>query len=254
MTAGSFLTYVSSGSNSACAFNGGGSTLMCWGVGSVGQIGNGQVVGEQREPGIVVAPSSPTTGRWWRAVRVGNQFACGWVTVPTGGVSFDVYCWGRNDFGQLGAATTQLCNGLSCSASPVQVAALSGRQITHIAVGATHACAVEAASTVWCWGRNNAGQLGTAGAGGPTPVVAPRPAGMTGTIARIDAGVDATCISSSTGEAYCWGSNARGQLGTNAAENTSSATAQRVAEPGSPSGAGGSVAARPEGIRNGAGR
>ena len=67
------------------------------------------------------------------------------------------YCWGANNFGELGNGTT------SGTAHPVPgvVSGLAG--VTAITVGdhdLGHACALTAAHTVHCWGYNASGQLG----------------------------------------------------------------------------------------------
>jgi hypothetical protein len=64
-----------------------------------------------------------------------------------------VQCLGFNDRGQLGdgAVTTRF------NAAPV--VGLPGRAI-HIVAGEAHACALLEDRTLWCWGANDAGQLG----------------------------------------------------------------------------------------------
>jgi hypothetical protein len=76
-----------------------------------------------------------------------------------------VYCWGRNDYGQLGDNTTAKGN------TPVKVlkGAYSGttylgdnssNKITAVALGMYHSIALAADNMVYSWGRNNYGQLG----------------------------------------------------------------------------------------------
>ena len=74
-------------------------------------------------------------------------------------LSGDVYCWGLETWGVLGF------DGYSEPHYPtVQVAGLSGASSLGVGL-ADHECAI-ASSTVWCWGRNDQGQLGR-GPGGP---------------------------------------------------------------------------------------
>jgi len=52
---------------------------------------------------------------------------------------------------------------------------LGGEPVVELATGSNHSCALVASGRVWCWGRNDAGQLGD-GAGGiglrsPAPVL-----------------------------------------------------------------------------------
>ena len=74
-----------------------------------------------------------------------------------------VWAWGPNDFGQLGAETTETCTspwGYSypCSSTPVQVNELT--DVTAIAVGSSYTVALKFDGTVWAWGSNSSGQLG----------------------------------------------------------------------------------------------
>lgn len=63
------------------------------------------------------------------------------------------WCWGNNDYGQLGTGN------LTDSVYPVQVTGLS--DVVQVSSGNTHSCAIVGAlKEVWCWGRNNRGQLG----------------------------------------------------------------------------------------------
>jgi alpha-tubulin suppressor-like RCC1 family protein len=64
-----------------------------------------------------------------------------------------------NDFGQLGAASTETCSSdLACSTTPVSVT--GGIRFAHIAIGGDHICGATVDGAVYCWGRNHVGQLG----------------------------------------------------------------------------------------------
>jgi alpha-tubulin suppressor-like RCC1 family protein len=79
-----------------------------------------------------------------------------------------VACWGHNDNGQVGDGT------FADRAAPVAVAGLAG--MTHVAMGAGHACAVGAGGTVACWGDGRFGELGDGRpryVAVPTPIVPP---------------------------------------------------------------------------------
>jgi alpha-tubulin suppressor-like RCC1 family protein len=116
-----------------------------------------------------------------------------------------VKCWGWNGFGQLGDGTE------TDRLTPVEVIGLND-EITAIAAGDYHTCALTAAGGVKCWGQNEEGQLGD---GAPTfkAVVAPVDAvGLSQGVTAITAGENHTCALLSSGEVKCWGWNHFGQL------------------------------------------
>jgi alpha-tubulin suppressor-like RCC1 family protein len=113
------------------------------------------------------------------------------------------WCWGNNNFGQLGDGTT------TARTAPVQVTAPKLPTFTAIAGGLEHTCAVGADKTVWCWGHNNEGQLGNGSTSDEhTPV---QVAGITAATA-IAAGDRHSCAIDG-GAVACWGDNGLGQLG-----------------------------------------
>jgi alpha-tubulin suppressor-like RCC1 family protein len=64
----------------------------------------------------------------------------------------NVACWGRNDSSQLGIAGGNTSN-------PTLVAGTAN--VSQIAGGASHTCALKTDGTALCWGANSSGQLGT---------------------------------------------------------------------------------------------
>jgi alpha-tubulin suppressor-like RCC1 family protein len=125
-----------------------------------------------------------------------------------------LYCWGYNNYGQLG-----LGNYTNAS-EPTKVTAFNGKTVTDVSAGDNHTCAV-ADTVAYCWGYNNRGQLGT---GNTTTLTTPTAvSGQTGlTVLSIAAGTGHTCEITQGGYVWCWGYNNRGQLGLG---NTSGGTA-----------------------------
>ncbi len=82
---------------------------------------------------------------------------------------------------------------------------------TSIAVSEAHACGLRG-QTAWCWGANNAGQIGT-GTSGDTVRA---PVAVTGglSFAAMRVGAVQSCGLTTSGRAYCWGSGADGALGS----------------------------------------
>lgn len=143
----------------------------------------------------------------WATVSVGGDHTC---ALKTNG---NAYCWGSNQFGQLGIAHSDTVCGPSdskyrCSLSPQQVQ--PGVKWLSISAGAHHTCAITTDREAFCWGANDQNQVGDFSLGGPTLVKVP------GSLpwVQISAGATHTCAVRSDGSLFCWGSNDRGQLGS----------------------------------------
>jgi alpha-tubulin suppressor-like RCC1 family protein len=92
-----------------------------------------------------------------------------------------------------------------------------------VSTGAEHTCALKTDGTAFCWGSNQHGQLGVAvtnticnGGDSTTFACASRPTPVTTTFKflSISAGERHTCAITTNREAYCWGANDQGQLGS----------------------------------------
>lgn len=117
-----------------------------------------------------------------------------------------VYCWGRNDVGQLGDGTTHERR------TPVIVGALPA-SITAIVAGARHTCALTETGQAYCWGDNQVGQLGNGGGRRQLLPVAVKQDGDR--YSSLAAGSHFTCGITYDKYLMCWGDNDRRQLGTN---------------------------------------
>jgi alpha-tubulin suppressor-like RCC1 family protein len=71
--------------------------------------------------------------------------------------------------------------------------------------------------SVFCWGSNQAGQLGD-GTGVDHPLVPTKVAGLKAKAAKVVASKATTCALLVTGEVQCWGANDKGQLGVGSAD------------------------------------
>jgi hypothetical protein len=109
-------------------------------------------------------------------IAAGGAFSCAATSVADGG---EVHCWGANDKGQLGVATTTASRNTAG-----RIAGLSG--VTALAAGSAHACAV-ASGAVRCWG-DPAG-WGSSGA----PVTTPVPVAALAGASALAAGAAHTC-------------------------------------------------------------
>ncbi|MGB3887016.1 protein kinase domain-containing protein [Gordonia sp. (in: high G+C Gram-positive bacteria)] len=136
----------------------------------------------------------------------------------------DLFCWGDNEFSQIGDGGTGTHN------TPVKVPGLTN--VTAVSIGnyrskndgyPTTACAI-ADGDVYCWGANRYGQVGDGSTEGrQAPVKVP---GL-GKSTAIRTAAGTTCAVSVDKELFCWGSGEAGMIGTgNTAEVV--ATPQKV--------------------------
>jgi len=145
-----------------------------------------------------------------------------------------VACWGAGADGQLGDGARV------ARSSPAAIPAAFLGPARHVSMGGRHGCALLEDGTVWCWGANEAGQLGdgsTVSRDIPAPVLDATGSPL-GDIEDIATGEAFTCaVRASSGEVDCWGSNADGELGLGLTSTEPSTTPQPVGGPGgSPTG------------------
>ncbi len=185
------LVAPTAGGHHTCARTNGGA-IYCWGRDLYGQLGSGFVSVAPEAAPIPVASTSR-----YSAVGAGENHTC---AVDQSGAAF---CWGNNAASQLGSSGGP-------SANPVPSAVTGGHAFRTLVAGDRHSCGLGTDSVTYCWGANDAGQLGDSspGSGGPNPVrvAAPHPF-----VLLAAGGVHSCAVSAAL--AYCWGGNASGELG-----------------------------------------
>jgi alpha-tubulin suppressor-like RCC1 family protein len=157
----------------------------CWGGNQNGQLGNGTMGGGERDSvpmpvsgdlsftklsaeggfacGISAddlycwgrntpVPTLVTGGLAWTAISVSPTHQC---ALSVGGLA---YCWGENDYGQLGVGSGP---GPWLEPTPV----LGGLVFSSISAGNYHTCGLTATGVAYCWGLAEEGLLGI----GPLP-------------------------------------------------------------------------------------
>lgn len=148
----------------------------------------------------VTKPTQINGNKNFVALSLGDFHSCGLEA------SGDAFCWGLNSQGQSG-------NGVAGGAGVNTPTSVIGEaKFTSLSAGGNHTCGINTDGVTMCWGNNTGGQLGVASQQDkfePTPV-----AGSHAFI-QISAGTIAhTCAIKANGEAWCWGVNEQGQLGT----------------------------------------
>lgn len=185
--------------------------LKCTGDNERGQLG----MGSDKDQIVAFAATGVTDlGRSFASpsqFALGHAFGC---ALSSGGA---VKCWGGNRHGQLGLGDTRdrgVASGEMGDALP-ELQFGASDPITKIAVGDDHACALSARGDVSCWGKGSTGQLGTEATDdvGTTsgPVHPHFKAGLA--VRDLALGRGHTCVLSTDGDVYCFGSNSSGQLG-----------------------------------------
>lgn len=186
--------------------------MLCWGGNYRAQIGTGlssSMFGGESSPVPVVGLTDVVS------LALGEQHTCAVLADGT------ARCWGRNDYGQVGAGFVSPFETPFVS-TPTQVIGLSN--VVSMSASAATTCAVLADGTARCWGWNAYGQLGD---GSTTDRTSPvQVSGLTG-VSQLDLGSTHACARLSNGSVRCWGSNSVGQLGDGS--TTSSTTSVSVA-------------------------
>ena len=215
--------------------------MLCWGDNTYGQLGDGTTTSSAMPVEVKLGANMPQKAK---AIAAGQFFTC---ALFEGG---SVYCWGRNNVGQLGLGTTDQDPHPTPKSAVVSNAA-------SIAGGSAHACAItDPGGDLVCWGENLTGQISQGGmatlptatlalSGQPTKVTAVAPGmshtcalrggnlfcwgtgpaaatmpstsmpviGATGSLLSTTAGTGHTCYISSQKIASCFGANGSFQLG-----------------------------------------
>ncbi len=145
-----------------------------------------------------------------------KQIAVGREHVVALGNDNKVYTWGKDTYGQLG-------NGAAGDSDvPVQVSVITNN-VMSIASGEYHSCAIDNTNNLFCWGRNNFGQVGAGSMG--TDFQSPQPvtlhAGVSNLLVdKVACGDNHTLAVNVQGKLCAWGNNANGQVGNSSTTNT----------------------------------
>ena len=231
---------IAPGVNHTCALTSDG-TAYCWGAAFAGQLGPGSVRGRPRKSPVRVRLGDPL-----RAVVAGAVHSCallasgatrcwGWIfssdqdiggsvgvrlvsltagASHTCGLDADgkAYCWGSNEWGQLGNPDV-----IGTTTMPIPVA--SPTPFVSLSAGTDHTCGVTRFGDTFCWGLNDAGQLGRPTQDRcyytdfdyyyyPTSVSCSRSPATVSTpseLVSVESGGAGSCGLGRDGTAWCWG-------------------------------------------------
>lgn len=203
--------------------------VKCWGANESGQLGNGaQLLGDEPAARPVVSrlaagPAQAAAMFRRTGLCAGKSFSCADISLSNG--ESGVACWGANERGQLGLGGQLGVSSVGAYSNqierPVVRAAEATSNLTEdgaftglhgVTCGADFACALDAAGRAFCWGANDAGQLG----GGQASVAAssvPVPVAELGVVESLEAGGRHACAVDTGGRLRCWGDASKNQLG-----------------------------------------
>ncbi|QJR36803.1 RCC1 domain-containing protein [Gemmatimonas groenlandica] len=163
----------------------------------------------------VPTPVSVSGARQYARVSAGFFHSCAVTTNGEG------WCWGSNEYLQLGAASTPpRCESFSCSRTPLRVA--GALAWSDIAAGVTSTCALTTNGRAYCWGGGYPGVRTLLGDSTTVSSQTPVRVQTDSTFIAITVGGSHSCALTAGGTAMCWGENQFGQLGDGTA--TSSTT------------------------------
>jgi len=177
--------------------------IWCWGTNDENELALGPTTAESAVPVLIsgVPPSAEIS-------------AGGYHTCSRSADDGTVTCWGSNEHGESGQATSLDCDpddpdeGLCIQ--PTAVANTAGTKA--IALGHRFSCLIDADDRVACWGRNNGRQLAVDEATEMTAV--PTMIAQLGRSTAIAASGRSACAIETSGSVKCWGTGVEGQLGT----------------------------------------
>lgn len=177
------------------------STVWCWGGGKDGELGNGLFTNSLRPVQVKNMKGAVQVG-------FGDDHSCALKLDGT------VWCWGNNDYGELGTGT------YTSTGLPVQVKNSAGTGpltgVIQLSSTSYYNCALKTDKTVWCWGYNTYGQLGTGSRINstlPVSVLSTTGTGKLSSIKSVATALTHACAVKIDSGLVCWGSNFYGELG-----------------------------------------
>ena len=162
--------------------------LYCWGYAEMGQVGNGMSGIEDRQT---------TPEKIMENVAMVRTQHSNTAAVTTDG---DLYCWGGNEWGQIGNGT------LVRQVTPVKVLS----NVALVNLEGVRASAITKNGDLYCWGENGTGKVGNGKSGfnqyGES-IVQTTPIKVLGSVAYSMFSTDYSAAVTKNGDLYHWGYN-----------------------------------------------
>lgn len=212
---------ISAYGNRTCAINFG--NVYCWGDNTDGAFGFiSPDLRRELDTPTLVQRYALNNGAF-RDIAVGNRHQC--VSRVRNAISPSLYCWGANDFNQLGNDSV----GVEFPVLTPKILEVD-REAADMALGDDFTCITYAETSyttginVRCFGRNDVGQVGRGVIGAsmaypikvqfPSKTTVQATASMASVKVRdVAVGISTTCATTDAKELRCFGSNFQGALG-----------------------------------------
>ncbi len=180
---------VSLGRGASCQVTADG-VLSCWGNGRCGLFGDGT----QHSHGPEIIDDSGA----WNSLSLGAVHGCG---IENDG---SLWCWGDGLSGRVGdGGLDQFPFASNCRLERVELEPLG--DWAQVSSGEDHTCAVRQDGTLWCWGNNEAGQVGDGAVGSLYNRLVPVQVGLDADWLEVFAGVSHSCGRRRDQTLWCWG-------------------------------------------------
>ncbi len=175
-------------------------TVRCWGRNNRGQLGDGTTT-DRETPQLISGDLA------FQSIDIDGTsgHTCG---VTTDG---DAFCWGENDFGQLGDGSVEV--------STVPVPVLGNQTFKAVSAGWRMSCGVATTGAAYCWGRGVWGQLGD-GLAIQSVIPVQVSGGHVFEVVEVG-GNNLVCGLTTAGQILCWGLDWVGSLGAPSVESCS---------------------------------
>jgi alpha-tubulin suppressor-like RCC1 family protein len=180
---------IAAGDYHSCALTETG-RIYCWGSNNGSMLGVNSALAHSNVPVSLTEVAKISFSQ----ITAGGHHSC---ALSENGAA---YCWGTNDYGQLGMG-----EGIAVKHVP-DLVSLSSVTLKTIDGRGSQVCALSSAGLPYCWGDS----ILSNGSAKYTPTAIKMPDGIT--FEQITSRAHACAITPS-GDGYCWGSNVQGQLG-----------------------------------------